>query len=90
MCLASEKDRTNDKLKTTNDDSTIEEKKDEKIDSKYSEILESNTFAPKDLLALLKNLEQEIGVCETALKDENDKRTKYKVLKIISVKQNLS
>lgn len=83
MCLSTDKERPSEKVKTSTDDSVTEEKKeDTKLDSKYSEILESNTFAPKDLLALLKNLEQEIGVCETGLKDENDKRTKYKVPKL--------
>lgn len=38
-----------------------------------------HTFAPKDLLALLKNLEGEITVCEGNLRDENEKRKKYKV-----------
>jgi hypothetical protein len=47
--------------------------------SKYPELFEPHTFAPKDLLALLKNLENEISVCEVNLRDENDKRKKYKV-----------
>lgn len=38
-----------------------------------------HTFAPKDLLALLKNLEGEISLCEGNLRDENEKRKKYKV-----------
>lgn len=38
-----------------------------------------HTFAPKDLLALLKNLEGEISVCEGNLRDENEKRKKYKI-----------
>lgn len=42
-------------------------------------MFEPHTFAPKDLLALLKNLEHEINICETSLKDENDKRNKYKI-----------
>lgn len=70
-------------MKTSNGDTVTEEKKVEKIDpklcSKYPELFEPHTFAPKDLLALLKNLEHEINVCETSLKDENDKRNKYKV-----------
>lgn len=70
-------------MKTSNGDTVTEEKKVEKIDpklcSKYPELFEPHTFAPKDLLALLKNLEHEISVCETSLKDENDKRNKYKV-----------
>jgi len=52
---------------------------DTKLCSKYPELFEPHTFAPKDLLALLKNLENEISVCEVNLRDENDKRKKYKV-----------
>ena len=47
--------------------------------SKYPVLREPHTFAPKDLLALLKNVESEIANCEASLKDENDKRTKYKI-----------
>lgn len=47
--------------------------------SKYPVLREPHTFAPKDLLALLKNVETEIANCEASLKDENDKRTKYKI-----------
>lgn len=54
-------------------------KVDTKLCSKYPELFEPHTFAPKDLLALLKNLENEISVCEVSLRDENDKRKKYKV-----------
>lgn len=46
---------------------------------KYPVLREPHTFAPKDLLALLKNVESEIANCETSLKDENDKRSKYKI-----------
>lgn len=52
---------------------------DTKLCSKYPELFEPHTFAPKDLLALLKNLENEISVCEVNLRDENDKRKKYKI-----------
>lgn len=38
-----------------------------------------HAFAPQDLLALLKNLEGEISVCQASLRDENEKRKKYKV-----------
>ena len=38
-----------------------------------------HAFAPQDLLALLKNLETEINVCQTNLRDENEKRKKYMV-----------
>lgn len=48
-------------------------------ENKYAELFEPHTFAPKDLLALLRNLESEITICELSLKDENDKRNKYKV-----------
>lgn len=47
--------------------------------SKYPVLREPHTFAPKDLLVLLKNVETEIANCEASLKDENDKRTKYKI-----------
>lgn len=50
-----------------------------KLCSKYPELFEPHTFAPKDLLALLKNLENEINHCEMNLRDENEKRKKYKV-----------
>lgn len=48
-------------------------------EKKYPELFEPHTFAPQDLLALLRNLENEICICELSLKDENDKRNKYKV-----------
>lgn len=48
-------------------------------EKKYPELFEPHTFAPQDLLALLRNLENEICICEMSLKDENDKRNKYKV-----------
>ncbi|KDR20573.1 ubiquitin carboxyl-terminal hydrolase calypso [Zootermopsis nevadensis] len=58
---------------------TSHKKVDTKLCSKYPELFEPHTFAPKDLLALLKNLENEISVCEVNLRDENDKRKKYKI-----------
>ncbi|OXU20488.1 hypothetical protein TSAR_003329 [Trichomalopsis sarcophagae] len=83
VCLSGEVRIPHARVKTSNGDTVTEEKKVEKIDpklcSKYPELFEPHTFAPKDLLALLKNLEHEIGICETALKDENDKRNKYKI-----------
>ncbi|XP_055687149.1 ubiquitin carboxyl-terminal hydrolase calypso [Lutzomyia longipalpis] len=41
--------------------------------------LEPQAFSPKDLLALLKNLESEIATTEQHLSDENDKRAMFKV-----------
>ncbi|KAG5331606.1 CALYP hydrolase, partial [Acromyrmex charruanus] len=83
VCLSGEVRIPHARVKTSNGDTVTEEKKIEKIDpklcSKYPELFEPHTFAPKDLLALLKNLEHEISVCETSLKDENDKRNKYKI-----------
>ncbi|XP_050414072.1 ubiquitin carboxyl-terminal hydrolase calypso isoform X2 [Patella vulgata] len=38
-----------------------------------------NGFKPKDLVSLLKNVEKEINTCETNLKEENEKRKKYKI-----------
>lgn len=37
------------------------------------------TFSPKDLVALLNNLEAEVNSCETSIREENDKRRKYKI-----------
>ncbi|XP_012935345.2 ubiquitin carboxyl-terminal hydrolase calypso [Aplysia californica] len=42
----------------------------------------SQAFTPKDLLDLLKNVENEIELCENNLKEENEKRKKYKMHKI--------
>ncbi|XP_069693505.1 ubiquitin carboxyl-terminal hydrolase calypso isoform X2 [Periplaneta americana] len=63
----------------TGSTTTNHKKVDTKLCSKYPELFEPHTFAPKDLLALLKNLENEISVCEGNLRDENDKRKKYKI-----------
>lgn len=60
------------RVKTSEGDTVVAEKK-------YPELFEPHTFAPQDLLALLRNLENEICICELSLKDENDKRNKYKV-----------
>lgn len=38
-----------------------------------------SAFAPKDLLVLLKSLESEITMCESHLRDEQEKRKKYKI-----------
>ena len=38
-----------------------------------------NAFLFQDLLALLKNVENEIKLCEVNLKDELEKRRKYQV-----------
>lgn len=40
---------------------------------------ESHGFSPKDLVALLNNLETEIATTEQHLNDENDKRNMFKV-----------
>lgn len=40
---------------------------------------EANGFSPKDMLALLNNLETEIATTEQLLSDENDKRNMFKV-----------
>lgn len=39
----------------------------------------NQAFTPKDLLALLKNVESEIRLCEINLKDELEKRKKYRI-----------
>lgn len=49
------------------------------VAEKPSSYLEPHAFTPKDLLALLKNLESEITVTEQFLNDENDKRSMFKV-----------
>ena len=50
---------------------------------KYPHILENKKFAPRDLLALLKNLDTEISQYESMLIDEIEKRKKYKVVCIL-------
>ena len=60
------------RVRTSDGDTVVAEKKN-------PELLEPHTFAPQDLLALLRNLENEICICEISLKDENDKQNKYKV-----------
>lgn len=60
------------RVRTSDGDTVVAEKKN-------PEFLEPHTFAPQDLLALLRNLENEICICEISLKDENDKQNKYKV-----------
>lgn len=62
------------RVHTSDGDPVITEKKSQ-------ELLEPHTFAPKDLLALLRNLENEICMCEISLKDEVDKQNKYRVRK---------
>ncbi|KAF4522992.1 hypothetical protein B566_EDAN009584, partial [Ephemera danica] len=57
-------------------DDTTDKIVDPKLCSKYPGLFEPHTFAPKDLLALLKNLENEINTCELNLRDENEKRRK--------------
>ncbi|KAJ8935381.1 hypothetical protein NQ314_012792 [Rhamnusium bicolor] len=64
--------RVHARVHTSDGDPVVAEKKNQ-------ELLEPHTFAPKDLLALLRNLENEICMCEISLKDENDKQNKYKV-----------
>ncbi|XP_066957910.1 ubiquitin carboxyl-terminal hydrolase calypso isoform X2 [Macrobrachium rosenbergii] len=48
-------------------------------DSDILESLEDGTFAPTDLLSLVNVMGKEITSCETLLKDELDKRKRYKV-----------
>lgn len=69
------------RVHTSDGDPVIAEKRNQ-------EILEPHTFAPKDLLALLRNLDNEICLCEMNLKDENDKQNKYKVPNDINEKAN--
>ncbi|XP_045600724.1 ubiquitin carboxyl-terminal hydrolase calypso isoform X1 [Procambarus clarkii] len=48
-------------------------------DSDYTKSLEDGTFAPTDLLTLVNVLGTEITSCENLLKDELDKRKRYKI-----------
>lgn len=54
-------------------------KVDPKLVAKYPQLFGPHTFAPKDLLALLKNLDNGIQQCEQNIKEENEKRRKYQV-----------
>lgn len=54
--------------------------KEDNNDQQLENNLKSNhTFSPKDLLALVKNLELEINMSEGILREENEKRNKYKI-----------
>jgi hypothetical protein len=54
-------------------------KVDPKLVAKYPQLFGPHTFAPKDFLALLKNLDSGIQQCEQNIKEENEKRRKYQV-----------
>eukprot|EP00094_Tigriopus_californicus_P008020 TCALIF_07721-PA protein Name:"Similar to calypso Ubiquitin carboxyl-terminal hydrolase calypso (Aedes aegypti)" AED:0.05 eAED:0.05 QI:307/0.5/0.33/1/1/1/3/0/531 len=43
------------------------------------ELSEPHQFAPKDLLALLRNIDVEVHNCESFIRDENEKRRKHMV-----------
>lgn len=62
------------RVRTCNGDTVVAER-----EKKHPELFEHHTFAPQDLLALLRNLDHEICLCEMSLKDENDKQNKYKI-----------
>lgn len=62
------------RVRTSDGDTVVAER-----EKKHSELFEHHTFAPQDLLALLRNLDHEICLCEMSLKDENDKQNKYRV-----------
>ncbi|XP_055700625.1 ubiquitin carboxyl-terminal hydrolase calypso [Phlebotomus papatasi] len=63
-----------------NDRNSIKEEPPESSHSHSPQhFLEPQAFSPKDLLALLKNLESEIATTEQHLSDENDKRAMFKV-----------
>jgi len=49
------------------------------LDPKTAEILQPRRFAPKDLLAVLRNVERDIGACETVIRDEAEKRKRHRV-----------
>jgi hypothetical protein len=52
---------------------------------KYPTIYENIKYAPRDMLALLKNLDTEIGQYESMLIDEIEKRKKYKVCWLLMI-----
>lgn len=60
-------------------DETSEEDGNDQWLTKYPQIYENRKYAPKDMLALLKNLDTEITQFESMLIDEIEKRKKYKV-----------
>lgn len=49
------------------------------FDPKIAELSQPLRFAPKDLLALLRNIEQDMHSCEVTLKEENEKHRKHKI-----------
>ena len=49
------------------------------FDPRTAKLYEPQKFAPKDLLALLRNIETDIADCEVDLKDENEKHKKHTV-----------
>lgn len=50
-----------------------------KESSKYGQFIEPHTFAPKDLVALIRNIDNEITICENNLRDEIEQRKRYKI-----------
>ncbi|CAG2062803.1 unnamed protein product [Timema podura] len=59
---------------------TVEKKSlDSKLHCKYPGVVEPHTFAPNDIVGLLKNLEHEIRTCEVSIREENEKRKQYKI-----------
>lgn len=70
FCLSSE-DRSEEDTGSDTDDQWL---------TKYPQIFENRKYAPRDMLALLKNLDTEIGQYETTLVEEIEKRKKYKVI----------
>ncbi|KAK2718810.1 ubiquitin carboxyl-terminal hydrolase calypso-like [Artemia franciscana] len=52
---------------------------DRSILDKYPHLTGPQSFGPNDLLALLSNLDRDIASCEASLKEENEKRRKYKI-----------
>ncbi len=50
-----------------------------KFDPRTKELFEPHTFAPKDLLLLLKTIEVDIAGCNEILRDESEKRKKHRI-----------
>lgn len=77
----SEKSGKNSSSNNSSDNSETDQKSVQNKDSssKHPKLIEPHRFAPKDLLALLKTVENEISICEANLHDEIEKRKKYKI-----------
>lgn len=67
------------RITSINSKSNESDPKKEKKKKDEPQLIEPHKFAPKDLLALLKTVENEIAVYESNLKDEVEKQKKYRI-----------